>query len=143
MDIIKVTQYSEDVRQALNTLLPQLTPYASVVSEQALREIISAESTHLLLAIARERICGTATVVIMRVPTGKRARIEDMVVEEAMRGRGIAQELIAQAIQLARREGVRNIELTSHPSRKVAEALYRKMGFKRRETNTFNYPVGS
>jgi GNAT superfamily N-acetyltransferase len=143
MEIIEVETYSEEVRNALNAMLPQLSPYASPLSEHALRSIISAEATHLFLAIAQGRICGTATVAILNLLTARRARIEDVVVIETMRGRGIARELIAHAIQFSRKEGVRSIELTSHPSRKSAEALYTKMGFRRRDTNTYNYPLGS
>jgi ribosomal protein S18 acetylase RimI-like enzyme len=139
MDIVEAKAYSEQVRTALNALLPQLTPYAPALTESALQRIISAEDTHLLLAVEQGRICGAAAVVIINVPSGKRARIEDLVVSETMRGRGIGRQLITYAIQLARKEQVGSIDLTSHPSRLSAKALYQAMGFSRRETNTFTY----
>jgi len=141
MDIIEVEAYSEETRLALQHLLWQLNPQASVLTGAALSRIIAADATHLLLAVKRGRICGTATIVIMEVLAGKRARIEDVVVAEAMRRQGIGRKLVARAVQLAREKGAFSIELTSHPSRQSANALYLGLGFRLRETNTYTYDL--
>ncbi|RJQ84627.1 MAG: GNAT family N-acetyltransferase [Desulfobacteraceae bacterium] len=139
MEIVEIEAFSEELRRALNALLPQLSGDAPLLTESALRGIIAAEATHLLMAVEDGRCCGTLTLAILTVLTGKRARIEDVVVSEAMRGRGIGRQLIRHALQLAREQGAGSVELTSHPSRQAANALYRKMGFGQRETNAYIY----
>ncbi|HUY17548.1 MAG TPA: hypothetical protein VMV11_08300 [Acidimicrobiales bacterium] len=47
--------------------------------------------------------------------------------------------MTSAAVDEARRRSVRSIDLTSRPSREVANALYRKLGFERRETNVYRF----
>lgn len=139
MDIIEIEVFSEDLLRALNALLPQLSAAAPVLTESALRQIIAADATHLLMARENENYCGTLTLVMIIAPTGKRTRIEDVVVAEAMRGRGIGRLLIIQALKLSRDLGAGSAELTSRSSRQAANALYERMGFRKRRTNTYSY----
>jgi ribosomal protein S18 acetylase RimI-like enzyme len=68
-----------------------------------------------------------------------RAWIEDVVVDERARGRGIAAALTREALALAARDGARTVELTSRPDREAANRLYAKLGFRLRETNVYRY----
>ncbi|MCS5685302.1 MAG: GNAT family N-acetyltransferase, partial [Acidimicrobiales bacterium] len=72
-----------------------------------------------------------------RIPTGLRAWIEDVVVDEAARGRGIGDALNRAAIERARAAGARTVDLTSRPSREAANRLYRRLGFVERGTNMY------
>lgn len=141
MDIVEIETYSDALREALSALLPQLSAAAPALSEAALRRIIAAEAVHLFMAVDAGRYCGALTLVIMDLPTGRRARIEDVVVAEAMRGRGIGRMLIDRAIKAACAMGAAGIDLTSRPSRLAANSLYTKMGFRQRETNSYGYPL--
>jgi ribosomal protein S18 acetylase RimI-like enzyme len=73
------------------------------------------------------------------IPTGFRAWIEDVVVDESARGKGLGEALTAEAIRLAREAGARTVDLTSRPSRKAAGRLYEKAGFEERETRVYRY----
>jgi ribosomal protein S18 acetylase RimI-like enzyme len=86
-------------------------------------------------------LTGALTLVLYRIPTGLRARVEDVVVDESARGRGVGEALTREAIRLARESGARHVELTSHPSREAANRLYRRLGFELRETNVFRLPL--
>ncbi len=79
------------------------------------------------------------TLVVFRIPTGVRAWIEDVVVDEAARGRGVGEALNRAALELAERRGARSVDLTSRPSREAANRLYRKLGFVERETNVYRF----
>jgi ribosomal protein S18 acetylase RimI-like enzyme len=81
------------------------------------------------------------TLITFRIPTGRRAWIEDVVVDADARGEGIGERLTEAAVDEARRRGARTIDLTSRPSREAANALYQKMGFERRETNVYRFLV--
>ena len=73
------------------------------------------------------------------LPTGLRAWIEDVVVDEAARGQGIGAILTQEAIRLAQDAGARSLDLTTRPSREAAGRLYERAGFKQRETRLYRY----
>jgi ribosomal protein S18 acetylase RimI-like enzyme len=139
MKIVEVTEYSDEVLTALNKLLPQLSSSAVLLSESALKEIISHPATHLLMAIEQGTYFGTLSLVIFPIPTGIRAWIEDVVVSEEARGKGVGQLLSNYAVELAASLGAKTVDLTSRPSRVAANALYKKVGFIQRETNVYRY----
>jgi ribosomal protein S18 acetylase RimI-like enzyme len=92
--------------------------------------------------LAREEddtIVGTLTLVAFRIPTGVGAWIEDVVVDERARGRGVGEALMAAAIRLAEESGARHVNLTSRPEREAANRLYRRLGFEERETNVYRF----
>ena len=72
-----------------------------------------------------------------QIPTGVRAWIEDVVVDEAARGQGAGQSLVVAAIEHAQKIGARTVDLTSRPSREAANRLYQRAGFQLRETNVY------
>ena len=77
---------------------------------------------------------GTLTLVMLLIPTGRRAWIEDVVVDEAARGRGVGAALTREAVRLARAEGAQTVDLTSRPSRAAANRLYERLGFRVRDS---------
>lgn len=120
-------------------LIPQLSSSAEPLDETALGAIIDNSSTHVLMAKEGSVYYGALTLVVFPIPTGVRAWIEDVVVSEDARGRGVAQLLSSQALKLAASLGARTIDLTSRPSRTAANQLYRKLEFIQRETNVYRY----
>jgi ribosomal protein S18 acetylase RimI-like enzyme len=74
-------------------------------------------------------------------PSGLRARIEDVVVDEGARGHGIAGRLIEEAVRVAREGGARTVDLTSRPDRLAANRLYERLGFAVRESTVYRMTV--
>ena len=107
-----------------------------------IREIVEAQSNTVLIARDQRedgRIVGLLTLVVFRIPTGVRAWIEDVVVDEAVRGRGVGEALSQDAVRRALGLGARTVELTSRPSREAANRLYQRLGFVRRDSNVYRY----
>ena len=107
-----------------------------------IREIVEAQSNTVLIARDQRedgRIVGLLTLVVFRIPTGVRAWIEDVIVDEAVRGRGVAEALSQEAVRRALGLGARTVELTSRPSREAANRLYQRLGFVRRDSNVYRY----
>jgi ribosomal protein S18 acetylase RimI-like enzyme len=132
----------DELIAAFNRLVPQLSRGAAVPTPELIREIVEAPANTVL--IARDdrdngRIVGMLTLVVFRIPTGVRAWIEDVVVEETVRGRGVGEALSQEAIQRAVGAGARTVELTSRPSRAAANRLYQRLGFVRRDSNVYRY----
>ncbi len=139
--IEEITEVTADVIEAMGRLVPQLSRSAPVPREDELAEIVASAATLLLAARTPEdgRIVGFLTLAVFRIPTGVRAWIEDVVVDEAVRGRGVGEALTREAVLRAVAGGARTVDLTSRPSREAANRLYRRVGFVERETNVFRY----
>ena len=143
--VFEVTEMSQKVYDAFERLIPQLSSSAKIPSWDELAELIDSEAGIVLAAVddedPEEKILGTMTLVVFRIPTGKRAWVEDVVVDSDARGQGIGEKLIRTAIARAEAEGAKTIDLTSRPTRVEAHRLYKRCGFEMRETCVFRRKI--
>ena len=135
------TSATAEMLAALHVLVPLLSSSAAPLSESELEDIVSSKATTLLLAYDNDAIVGTLSLAIFRTPSGLRAWIEDVIVDQAARGSGVGRALVSAAITYAENEHVRTIDLTSRPSRASAHRLYERMGFVVRETNNYRLDI--
>ena len=143
MAITQATTVDDELVAAFARLVPQLSSSAEPPSREQLQEIVASPAAMVLLARDdSSQIIGSLTLVVFRTPTGARAWIEDVVVDESARGRGTGEALVAEAIRLASDSGARTIDLTSRPSRESANRLYEKVGFQARKTNVYRHDLG-
>ena len=143
MAVPQATTVSDELVAAFARLVPQLSSSASAPTREELETIVSSPATTILVARDdNDAIIGSLTLVLFRTPTGARAWIEDVVVDQAARGQGVGEALVSEAIRLAGESGVRTVDLTSRQSREAANALYEKVGFRARETNVYRYEPG-
>ncbi|HSN26991.1 MAG TPA: GNAT family N-acetyltransferase [Kofleriaceae bacterium] len=137
MEVIRAAAVDDDLVAAFARLMPLLND-APPPGRDELAEII--RTGHLY--VARDpSIVGVLTLTLYRIPTGLSARIDDVIVATDSRGRGIGEALTRAAIEHARTAGARGVNLTSHPRREAANRLYQRLGFERRETNTYVYKL--
>jgi ribosomal protein S18 acetylase RimI-like enzyme len=129
----------DDLCAAVTLLVPQLSRSSPPPTRTQLERIVAAPGTTLFLARDGGRIVGMLTLVVFAIPTAVRAWIEDVVVDEGSRGTGVAAALVEAALDRAGVLGARTVDLTSRPDREVANRLYVRMGFERRETNVYRY----
>ena len=144
MYIGKVSQITEELYNALQRLIPQLTTNKAAPDWPELTALLDSASSTLLIARhpdEKSDIVGILTLVIYRVPTGLRSIVEDVVVDNKMRRHGIGEALVTHAIGLAREAGASGVSLTSNPRREAANHLYQSIGFKRRETNAYYFDL--
>jgi len=128
---------------AFARLVPQLSRSAPAPDEAVLGEIVASPATHLLVATDGHdgTVLGSLTLVVFRIPTGLRAWIEDVVVDGEARGRGVGEALNRAALARAAERGCRTVDLTSRPTREVANRLYRRLGFEPRDTNVYRFDL--
>jgi ribosomal protein S18 acetylase RimI-like enzyme len=86
-------------------------------------------------------IVGVSTLAVFPIPTGRRAWIEDVIVDDASAGQGIGALLTTAMLERARELGCVSVDLTSRPSREAANHLYKKLGFEPRSTNVYRYEL--
>ena len=141
VQVAPASEASAELLAAFHRLIPQLSSSSMPISTNHLAEMIAAESTTVFVATRAQEIVGLLTLVVFRIPTGMRAWIEDVVVDESARGAGVGELLNRAALDEARRKGARTVDLTSRPSRAAANRLYQRLGFVARETNVYRYEL--
>ena len=138
MVIKRVKVVDEPLMKALANLLPQLSTSATEPTAQYVEELISREDTHLFVACGESgEIVGMLTLLIVAIPTARKAWIEDVVTDKSHRGEGIGEALVKRAVEVARAEGAKRIYLTSNPKREAAHRLYKRCGFEQYDTAVF------
>ncbi|MGC8626026.1 MAG: GNAT family N-acetyltransferase [Acidimicrobiales bacterium] len=166
MRVSAVHEVSDEIVQAVQRLVPQLSSTAKSPSRAQIEQLVKSGASTLLIARDDEAgavaeppgapaeahagavvhgregaplgaIVGMLTLAVFRIPTGVRAWIEDVVVDEHQRGHGVGEALTQAALELAASMGARTVDLTSRPSRDIANRLYKRMGFELRETNVY------
>ena len=141
IQVAPVVSASAEVLDACHRLIPQLSSSSLPLTLSELEDIVDGSSTVLFAARYDGDIVGLLTLAIFRIPTGVRAWIEDVVVDELARGSGVGEALSRAALAEAARRGARTVELTSRPSREAANRLYQRVGFVRRDTNVYRYEL--
>jgi len=146
VDVEVLNEVTSEAVEAFDRLLPQLSASAPPLDADALTAIVSAAASTVLIARAGGEIVGTLTLVMFPIPTGTRAWIEDVVVDEAARGRQfggkrVGEALTIEAIKIARQAGARTVDLTTRPSRVAAGRLYERLGFEQRDSRLYRYPL--
>ena len=127
--------------EPINRLLRQLSSSPHPFTVDFLEAIVQSANSHLFIAEVDGVVAGMLTLCDYLAPTGRKMWIEDVVVDEAARGRSIGRLLVNTAIEYAKSIGPGTLMLTSRPSREAANALYRSCGFVFKETNNYKMDV--
>lgn len=120
-------------------LIPQLSSSSPPPTAPGLQAIIDAPDSVLFIATDDGAIVGSLTLGLYRIPTGVKAWIEDVVVDDAARGKGVGDALNRAALEEARARGAKHVSLTSRPSREAANRLYQRLGFEPYDTNVYRF----
>jgi len=144
MITIEVVEAADgELVEAFAKLIPQLSRSSAAPDLETLDQIAKSEASTLLIARGEDGvILGSMTLAMFDIPTGRRAWIEDVVVDTDARGQGVGRVLNERALEIAEAAGAKTVDLTSRPSREAANRLYQRIGFVERETNVYRYQVG-
>ncbi len=142
MKVEIATSVTPELLAAVEHLVPQLSRSSPPPTPEELEEIVSAPATDFFVATLDDgTIAGVATLATFRIPTGVRAWVEDVVVDEATRGTGLGAALTNAMVDRARELGCVTVDLTSRPKREAANRLYQRLGFMMRDTNVYRYDL--
>jgi ribosomal protein S18 acetylase RimI-like enzyme len=136
-------QVTPQVVASFARLIPQLSSSSPPPTAADIEAMVEADASDVLVAFdtGTGEVLGSLTLVTFRIPTGIRSWIEDVVVDDAARGRGVGEALNRFALDLARSKGAKTVDLTSRPSREAANRLYQRMGFQARNSNVYRYEL--
>ena len=135
--VFEAVEAKESYVDAVNRLLVQLSSSPVRFTMESLIGIVASQSSHLFFAECGGEVVGMLTIGEYLAPTGRKMWIEDVVVDEAMRGRSIGRILVEHAMEFSASLGNGVLMLTSRPSRIAANNLYRSCGFQIKETNMY------
>lgn len=135
--IIEIKTYSSEYHKAMQRFLDQLTTNPMILTEEMFHQLLASPNSHLFFLMKDGQIAGMLTVGIYHSPTGGKAWIEDVVVDETFRGQGLSKQLVAHAIEFVKSQQIPSLMLTSNPKRIAANKLYQAMGFSQKETNVY------
>ncbi len=137
MIISQATKATPQLANAFQRLIPQLNPASRVPNQADLQEVIDNKDTFLFIGTENDEIVGTISLVVYKIPTGNKAWIEDVIVDETARGKGYGRKLMLHAIEFAKSRGISKINLTSNPTRIAANRMYQQLGFEQYITNMY------
>jgi ribosomal protein S18 acetylase RimI-like enzyme len=136
-------EVTDEALGAFGRLLPQLSRSAPLLDRGALAAIVACPANTVLISRSAGLVNGTLTLVMFPIPTGLRAWIEDVVVDESARGQGAGVALTVAALRLAKQAGARTVDLTSRPSREAAGRLYERVGFTERGSRLYRFDLAA
>ena len=139
MKIYILEDFSEEVRDRLDTLLHSLEAKAPKVKSERLKALLGKDDFKLFVAESENgEIAGMLTLTCCSTLSRSKYWIEDVVVDERFRGQGLGRALVKAALASVEEDKDDHvIYLTSNPSRTAARHLYRSEGFKEYNTGVF------
>jgi GNAT superfamily N-acetyltransferase len=120
----------------INALLTELGA-APLCSPERLARMLANPHAQVVLALVGEKVVGMATVSVAAELDATEAWIENVIVTESYRRRGILRTLIDHCIVFARKHGADSIELNSGADRCEAHLAYEALGFKKQAAYSF------
>lgn len=139
--ILKIEKFEPEIPIVIQSFLNQLVKHPISFDDHALQKLLTTPNSHLFLLQKDKKYIGMLTVGIYDCPTGGKAWIEDVVIDEKMRGQGFSKLLVAHAIEFVKQFGISTLMLTSNPQRVAANQLYQRMGFVSKETNVYQMNI--
>ena len=135
--LIELTELKPGYLENINNLLSQLSDSVHTITEEELNSLLSSSQSHLYVLESDGQFIGMTTLCLYQCPTGWKAWIEDVVVDQNHRGKGYGKLMVRKAMEECKNRGNVTLMLTSRPSRIVANQLYQSLGFEKRETNVY------
>jgi ribosomal protein S18 acetylase RimI-like enzyme len=146
MSQVEISLLSEpdiETVQVLGQLLGQVSTSAAPLTAERVRDVLGTPSTSVLTARLNGKIVGMAVLVTMRTLARDTGYVEEVVVDQDARGQHVGTALIKGLLDLAADKRLHFVDLTSRPSRDIANTMYQHLGFKLRQTNCYRHDLGT
>lgn len=139
-EIKELNNYIQSQFEDIKLLMSQLSDRVCF-SEADLMMVLKDVNSHLYVILDDKHIVGCATLCIFHSPTGKKASIEDVVVDINYRGQHLGKNLMLYILEQAKAYAPIELHLTSNPKRVAANKLYQSLGFQKKETNCYRMSI--
>lgn len=130
-EIKELNNYTQSQFEDIKLLMSQLSDRVCF-SEADLMMVLKDVNSHLYVILDEGHVIGSASLCIFHSPTGKKASIEDVVVDINYRGQHLGKKLMEFVLGQAKAYAPIELHLTSNPKRIAANHLYQSLGFQRK-----------
>lgn len=131
---VNPTDLNPQNREQIKSLFEQLN--ASIV-QLDVDEVITKNETIFIGCWRENEIVGMALMATYKVISGHKGMIEDVVVNEHYRGKGIGKKLMLALLKEADTMKLNEILLFTGHHRKTAISLYTSLGFKMKDSGLY------
>ena len=131
IDIFEATSCKPEYVAAVNRLLLQLCSSPCEMSAEQLQNLVNEPNSRLLLLTVDGEVMGMCTVGFYTSPTGRKAWIEDVVVDAQCRGLHLGERLVAS---LSARASTRSCLPRDHRAWLLTDSIRRWGSNARRQT---------
>ncbi len=135
--IVEIKEFSPDILNTVEKYCQMLLKGSYLLTEDYFKQMLESDNSHLFFIYVEDNIAGMLTVGTYKSPTGPKAWIEDVVVDDRYRGLGLGKSIVRHAIEYVKTSGIDSLMLTSNPTRIAANKLYQTLGFSQKETNVY------
>ena len=138
MNTYRLENIDKKAAEQVENLLHMLDSKLPGIDAERLGQLVKDEDLYLFVTEVDGRLAGMLTLTFCETLSRRKYWIEDVIVDDAFRGRGFGRALVRAAVDFAqKKEGLPTIYLTSNPSRVSARSLYMSEGFEEYETGVF------
>ncbi|MDP2947111.1 MAG: GNAT family N-acetyltransferase [Nanoarchaeota archaeon] len=106
------------------------------IKKEDVERAIKQENNTAVVACEEDKIIGIMTLVGMDLFTAKLGLIDEIVVDEAYQGKGVASKIMEEIIKIAREKKMDLLKVDTN-IKNPSNHLYRKFGFIRRDDNLY------
>jgi len=137
MSLLQIKQCTEDDYSSILKLLKQLWPNRKLKNE-TLKKVytiaLKCEKQKLIAALIDNQIVGFCSLTIKNNlwQAGNLGHIDELIVDNNLRGKGIGRKLMNEIVQIAKKNKCNRIELDSAFHREEAHQFYENIGFEKR-----------
>lgn len=133
----EITEATSENYKAVQKFTKVFQQEINHLTHEYFEEIVASSNSRLFFLYENNDIAGMLTIGIYRTPTGSKAWIEDVVIDDVHRGKGFGKLIVQHAIEFVKLSKTDLLMLTSNPSRIAANKLYKSLGFEQKETNVY------
>jgi ribosomal protein S18 acetylase RimI-like enzyme len=133
--IEQLTAVSQQDLDAIIRIYRAYSPAA--IGLESVRAAVSQHCVLVARLLPQGTIIGFSTLVIYRRMKGRVAQVEDIVVDEEHRRRGVGSKLLTECVRRATAAGSLDVHLTTYPNLEAANRLYLAAGWTKLMTNTY------
>lgn len=135
LSLLTPSDIDPETENRIHALFKQLN---AVIVPLSLKIILDPKNPAIVACCTLEnQIVGVAVMAEYSVISGRKGWIEDVVVDEAYRGKGIGRKLMEFLINEGRQKGLYEILLFTAYHRKPAHQLYQNLGFQKKESQIY------
>ena len=120
------------LQEQISALFTQLN--AELRQLDAARVLAAPNPPSILVCLEGDRLVGMGTVCFYDVISGRKAWIEDVVVDQAARGQGLGRAIMEKLIEIASEKQAGEVLLFTGHHRTAAISLYRSLGFEEKQS---------